>query len=88
MAKKNSPRKLSLSKIYCSIFGHNYVVSKNVTDHIKEYSCSHCGQQATINSKGDLELMTPKRKEINKHLAFVHKKKLAKTNGQLRYPAA
>ncbi|WP_103069136.1 hypothetical protein [Aquimarina sediminis] len=78
----------SFSKIYCSLFGHNYVLSKNVTHHIKEYTCSHCGEQATTNSRGRLEAMTPKLKEINNALASVHAKKLARTNPDSTLQAA
>ncbi|WP_333968281.1 MULTISPECIES: hypothetical protein [Aquimarina] len=81
MMKKSTPTPtFSFSKIYCSLFGHDYVLSKNVTHHIKEYTCSHCNEQATTNSRGRLEVMTPKLKEINNALASVHAKKLARTN--------
>ncbi|MFL1894482.1 hypothetical protein ACJRPK_02195 [Aquimarina sp. 2-A2] len=70
----------SFAKMFCSLFGHNYHLSKSVTDHVKEYTCSNCGEQATTNSKGHLETMTPKLKEINKDLAFVHAKKMARKN--------
>jgi len=87
--KKTTPNSaFSFSKIYCSLFGHNYLLSKNVTHHIKEYTCSHCGEQATTNSRGRLEIMTPKLKEINNALASVHAKKMAKTNIDTSFQAA
>lgn len=87
--KKTTPNSVfSFSRIYCSLFGHNYLLSKNVTHHIKEYTCSHCGEQATTNSRGQLEIMTPKLKEINNALAFVHAKKMAKTNIDTSFQAA
>ncbi len=87
--KKNTPTPaFSFSKIYCSLFGHDYLLSKNVTHHIKEYTCSHCGEQATTNSRGRLEVMTPKLKEINKALASVHAKKQARTNQDRPFQAA
>ncbi|TPN87793.1 hypothetical protein [Aquimarina algicola] len=77
--EKTTPNSVfSFTKIRCSIFGHNYVLSKNVTHHIKEYKCSCCGEIVTTNSKGKLEVMTPKLKEINTALAMVHAKKLAR----------
>jgi transposase-like protein len=89
MMKKNTPTStFSFSKIYCSLFSHNYLLSKNITDHIKEYTCSHCGKQATINSKGQLEAMTPRLKEINDALAFVHAKKQARVNRDTTFQAA
>ncbi len=79
--KKSTPNSsFSFSKIYCSLFGHNYLLSKNVTHHIKEYTCSHCAEQVTTNSRGRLEVMTPKLKEINNALATVHAKKIARNN--------
>jgi len=58
--KKHPPRSsFSFTKIYCILFGHDYLISKQVTHHIKEYTCSHCGEQATTNSRGRLEVMTP-----------------------------
>lgn len=78
----------SFSKIYCSLFGHDYLLSKDVTHYIKEYTCSHCGEQATTNSRGRLETMTPKLKEINNALATVHAKKMARTNSDNSLQAA
>ncbi len=78
----------SISKIYCALFGHDYVTSKQVTHHIKEYTCSHCGEQATTNSRGRLEVMTPKLKEINDALASVHAKKIARNKGKINLQTA
>jgi transposase-like protein len=87
--KKTTPSSaFSFSKIYCSLFSHDYLLSKNVTHHIKEYTCSHCGEQATTNSRGRLEAMTPKLKEINNALASVHAKKQARTNRDTPFQAA
>ncbi len=87
--KKSTPNSaFSFSKIYCSLFGHDYVLSKNVTHHIKEYSCSHCGEQATTNSRGRLEIMTPKLKEINDALASVHAKKITRRKSNSSFQAA
>lgn len=80
MKKSTQNEGFSFSKLYCSLFGHNYLMSKKVTNHIKEYTCSHCGEQATTNGRGRLEKMTPKLKEINQALATVHAKKAAKGN--------
>ena len=88
MKKSISPPSFYISKIYCSIFGHNYVTSKQVTHHIKEYTCSHCGEQATTNSRGKLELMTPKLREINDLLASVHAKKIARNKSKINLQTA
>ncbi|GAA4273307.1 hypothetical protein U6A24_20340 [Aquimarina gracilis] len=87
--KKSTPNSaFSFSKIYCSLFGHNYVLSKKVTHHIKEYCCTHCGEEATTNSRGRLEVMTPKLKEINDALASVHAKKIARRKSGTSFQAA
>ena len=52
-------------KLYCSLFGHQYEVSKKVTLHVKEYTCKCCKRQLTTNSNGNLIELTPKFKEIN-----------------------
>ena len=54
-----------IPKMYCQIFGHDFEVTKNVTYHVKEYTCSHCKKQLTTNSNGSLIELTPKFKEIN-----------------------
>ena len=61
-----------IPKMYCTIFGHNYRVSKNVTYHVKEYTCSHCKKQLTTSSNGSLIELTPKFKEINNILERIH----------------
>lgn len=87
--KKSTPNSsFSISKMYCALFGHNYVISKNVTHHIKEYTCTHCNEQVTTNSKGRLEVMTPKLKEINNMLASVHAKKIARDDDKINFQAA
>ena len=52
-------------KLYCSLFGHQYEVSKKVTLHVKEYTCKCCKRQLTTNSNGNLTELTPKFQEIN-----------------------
>lgn len=70
-----------MKKVFCSIFGHHYSVSKKVTQHIKEYECIHCGRQVTTDVDGNLSVLTPELREINKTLErlFNKKKKAAKT---------
>ncbi|WP_459210184.1 hypothetical protein [Aquimarina rhabdastrellae] len=87
--KKHSPSSsFSISKIYCSVFGHNYKLSKKVTHHINEYTCCNCKEQITTNSNGRLEVLTPKLKEINQALEFVHAKKQARKQNQAQLQSA
>ncbi|AXO80940.1 hypothetical protein DZC78_11270 [Olleya aquimaris] len=65
-------------KLYCSIFGHNFQVSKQITYHVNEYQCSHCKKEMTTDSTGQLTAMTPKYKEINSVLERIHQNKLVR----------
>ena len=69
----NTPYKPALlPKMYCGVFGHNFKVSKKVTYHVSEYTCSHCKKQLTTSSNGALIELTPKFKEINNILERIH----------------
>lgn len=65
-----------IPKMYCNIFGHDYQVTKNVTRHVKEYTCSHCKKQLTTSSNGNLVELTPKLKEINDILERIHQSRI------------
>lgn len=67
-----------MKSLYCSFFGHQYEVSKNVTYHVKEYKCAHCSSEVTTNGKGGLTPLTPKFKEINSVLERIHNKRIAR----------
>ena len=76
---KNSTKKTGgLPKLYCNLFGHDYIVTKQVTYHVKEYKCTHCKRELTTNSNGNLIELTPKFKEINAMLARIHSSKIAR----------
>jgi len=64
------------SKLYCSVFGHQFQVSKNVTKYIKEYRCNCCKKQLTTNGDGKLTELTPKFEEINKILEHIYNKRV------------
>ena len=73
---KTTTQKRSLvHKLYCNIFGHDFQVTKKVTSHVKEYTCSHCRKELTTNSNGNLTELTPKFKEINAILERVYASK-------------
>ncbi|TXG36892.1 hypothetical protein [Seonamhaeicola maritimus] len=74
---KNSTRKPAfIPSIYCSLFGHDYEISKKVTKHVKEYTCCHCKKELTTNSNGNLIELTPKFKEINNILERIHESRM------------
>jgi hypothetical protein len=60
---------------YCSLNGHDYVVTKYVTNHIKEYVCRNCKERFTTSQEGKITLLTSERKEINSLLEKIHIKK-------------
>lgn len=67
-----------MKSLYCSIFGHQYEVSKKITYHVKEYKCSHCKSQVTTNGNGGLTPLTPKYIEINSVLERIHNRRVSK----------
>jgi DNA-directed RNA polymerase subunit RPC12/RpoP len=73
--RKKDPTFLAFGKVLCSLFGHKFTVSKNVTDHIHEYRCTNCGMEMTDTANGLLARLTPKFKETNEYLAKIHKRR-------------
>jgi len=68
-----------MKNLHCSIFGHSFRVSKEVTFHVKEYKCRNCGLEMTIDSQGHMVPLTSKHKHINSVLHKVHQKRLEKS---------
>ena len=65
-----------MKHIHCKVFGHDLKVSKNVTFHVKEYTCKNCNKKFTTNSNGNLIELTPKYQEINSTLEKIHNRRL------------
>ncbi len=76
---KNATKAPVTKKLYCNVFGHNYEVSKKVTSHVKEYTCTCCKKQLTTNSNGDLIELTPKFKEINSILEEIYTRRIERS---------
>jgi len=68
-----------IPKMYCQIFGHDFEVTRKVTYHVKEYTCTHCEKQLTTNSNGSLIELTPKFKEINAILERIHQSRMERS---------
>ncbi|WP_179337353.1 hypothetical protein [Winogradskyella ludwigii] len=64
------------TKIFCDLFGHNYQITKKVTNHVKEYTCKCCKKQLTTNSNGKLTELTPKHQDINSALERIYNNRL------------
>ena len=69
-----------MKNIHCTVFGHDFKVTRNVTYHVKEYTCKNCKKELTTSGSGNLTLLTPKFKEINDVLERIHLKRIAKLN--------
>lgn len=63
----------SISKMYCNLFGHDYKITKKVTEHVKVYTCKCCSKQLTTNANGKLTELTPTYQEINTVLERIHR---------------
>lgn len=60
------------------MFGHDFRITRNVTLHVKEYTCKNCKKELTTSSSGRLTELTPKFKEINDVLERIHKNRLSR----------
>jgi len=67
-----------MKNIYCKIFGHNFQITRDVTLHVKEYTCKNCKKELTTSGSGHLTELTPKFKEINDVLERIHYKRIIK----------
>ncbi len=64
-----------LRRIICFFFGHDYLITQKITDHISEYRCSCCGKEVSNSYSGQFEDLTYKRKEVNECLSHFFQKK-------------
>lgn len=72
-----------MKNIHCKVFGHDFKVSRNVTYHVKEYTCKNCKRELTTTSNGSLIELTPKFKEINDVLERIHHRRILRTNKRI-----
>lgn len=79
--KTQSPKQsVSISGIVCTAFGHDYIITRKVTNHINEYKCSNCGREVTDNLSGHLETLTLKNKKVNTIVSAFFQKKSNRTS--------
>lgn len=64
-----------MKNIQCTVFGHDFKVTRKVTYHVSEYTCKNCNKELTTSGSGNLIPLTPKFKEINDVLERIHQKK-------------
>ncbi|MDC3242267.1 hypothetical protein OAT82_01180 [Flavobacteriaceae bacterium] len=69
--------------LFGDIFGHHYDISKKVTQHVKEYTCTCCKKQMTTNGNGRLTELTTVFEDINSVLEYMHKRRSIRLNQKL-----
>ncbi|OIQ23646.1 MAG: hypothetical protein BM549_03520 [Lacinutrix sp. MedPE-SW] len=76
--KQTNQKTAIIPHFLCSVLGHKYEVSRQVTYHVKEYKCKKCSKELTTDCNGDLIELTPKYREINSILSRIHLKRQAR----------
>lgn len=71
----------------CAVFDHQFRVSQNITDHIKEYKCIRCGEERTDTAHGIIAKLTPKFRETNRYLSSYYRKKCSRRMFQKKFPS-
>ncbi len=79
MDKATPQSMLPFQRLICTAFGHDYIITRKITDHISEYKCACCGREVSNSYSGKFEILTYKQKETNECLSsfFQKKKKLS-----------
>lgn len=74
---KNSPSNASaLKTLVCANIGHRYVITNQVTAHLREYKCISCHKEVCDTPVGFLADLTTKQREINATLSnYVQKRR-------------
>jgi len=78
MPTNSSKRSIPILRIGCTLLGHNYLITRKITDHINEYQCSNCGHEVSDSYSGKLEELTVKLKKVNSNVAAFFQKKTRK----------
>ena len=77
-AQKQSPS--VLTTVACKIFGHKYRITKRYESNLKEFECSHCKKQYTLDGYGHYTPLTPKLRRINEVYEEFYMRKLDRTS--------
>jgi len=62
-------------KVWCSFFGHQFEMSRSITNHFKEYRCTCCQLEKTNDENGKIVSLTPKNRVINDTLVHFYQKR-------------
>lgn len=69
-----------LTTVTCKIFGHKYRITKRYESNLKEFECSNCKKQYTLDGYGHYTPLTPKLRRINEVYEKFYMRKLARTS--------
>ncbi len=74
---KKTPHVFTFSplSILCSVLGHDYLITRKISDSINEYRCTLCNREVVDNPFGGLAKLTPILKEANSDEAKIFQKK-------------
>lgn len=83
--KSISDKEYSFTRqMLCTIFGHKFVIAKNITEHFKEFECSCCHIEATNDLNGQKIFLTDEHREINDTLINFYQKRHSHFNSILK----
>ena len=66
---------LTFQAYYAQHVGHKFIITNNITNHIKEYQCKNCNKEFTNVFSGGLEILNFKNRKANTCLSAFFKKK-------------
>ena len=69
-----------LTAVGCKLFGHKYIITKRYESNLKEFECSHCKKQYTLDGYGHYTPLTPKLQRINEVYEEFYMRKLDRTS--------
>jgi hypothetical protein len=62
-------------KVWCSLFGHQFITTRAITNHFKEFKCCNCHLELTNDEKGQKISLTPEHRDINETLVHFYQKR-------------
>ena len=66
--------KSTFTHLACKIFGHKYRITKQYASNLKEFECTKCKKQFTLDRSGHYIPLTPKLKKVNEVFDRFYKK--------------
>ena len=66
---------LTFQAYYAQHLDTKFIITNNITNHIKEYQCKNCNKEFTNVFSGGLEILNFKNRKANTCLSAFFKKK-------------